>query len=496
MSTGPEQGGFSLPVIGWRLYAACITVATRRTRILATLGPATSDPAIVGEIILAGADAVRLNFSHGDAQAHAESCRMARAEATRLGRALTVLQDLGGPKIRTGRLPAPMLLQSGDTLRIVYGDSAEGPGVVSCNFAPLFTSVTPGQRLLMDDGRLDVVATDVRHGEITTRVLQGGWLDSRKGIHVPGGVVQTPALTVKDHEDLRAGVAMGVDAVALSFVQSPDDILEAREAVRAAGAPGIPIIAKIERPGAVERIRDIVEVSDGIMVARGDLGIELPLETVPAIQKLIILEARRRGVPVIVATEVLESMRTSPRPTRAEVTDAAHAVDEGADAIMLSGETAVGQHPVRTVATLAAIIGEAERALERERHDGVRRLPTDNIRATRHGLALCEAAVALAARAGASAIIAVTKAGMTPRLLSALRPAARIIAATANPQTAARLGLVWGVTPVVTEAATLAAVRETLLSQQLVPAGSTVVFVAMHAALGRNTDNYLLVGQM
>lgn len=468
-------------------------MATRRTRILATLGPATSDPGVLNEVIQAGADAVRLNFSHGDADVHAAACRAARAEAVRLGRPLTVLQDLGGPKIRTGRLRQPIVLAAGDTLRIVLGDGEGEPGMVTCAFAPLFTSVSAGQRLLIDDGRLDVVATEVRPGEIVTRVLAGGVLDSRKGIHVPGSVVQTPALMPKDRDDLRAGVAMGVDMVALSFVQSPDDVVEARAAARDAGAPGLPIVAKIERPLAVERIHEIVDVSDAVMVARGDLGIELPLETVPAVQKHVIQAARRRGIPVILATEVLESMRVSPRPTRAEVTDAAHAVDEGVDAIMLSGETAVGRHPVRAVATLSAIIDEAERALARS---GGLRLATDDVRATRHALALCEAAVTLAARAGASAIIAVTKAGMTPRLLSALRPAARIIAATANPQTAARLGLVWGVTPIVTEAATLAAVRETLLARALVPAGSTVVFVAMQAALGRDANNYLLVEQM
>lgn len=468
-------------------------MGTRRTRILATLGPATADAATIGEVILAGADAVRLNFSHGGADVHAASCRLARAEAARLGRVLTVLQDLGGPKIRTGRLPAPMLLTAGETLRIVHAEATSEPGVVGCAFAPLFASVNPGQRLLLDDGRLEVVTVDVRPGELVTRVIEGGMLDSRKGIHVPGSVVQTAALTAKDHDDLRAGIAMGVDVVALSFVQGPEDILQAREAARVAGAPGLPIIAKIERPLAVERIREIVEVSDGVMVARGDLGIELPLETVPAVQKLIIQAARRRGVPVIVATEVLESMRTSPRPTRAEVTDAAHAVDEGADTIMLSGETAVGQYPVRAVATLSTIIMEAERALAR---GPVERVATDEVRATRHGLALCEAAVALAARAGASAIIAVTKAGMTPTVLAALRPSARIIAATANPQTAARLGLVWGVTPIITEASTLATVRDTLLARNLVPAGSTIVFVAMHATLQRDASNYLTVEQM
>lgn len=473
-------------------------VATRRTRILATLGPATADAAAIGELLRAGADAVRLNFSHGTADVHAVACRLAREEAARLGRVITVLQDLGGPKIRTGLLPEPVLLESGGDFRIVLGDTpskTEGI-VVGCAFEPLFSSVAAGQRLLIDDGRVEGVVTAVSPASIDVRVVQGGWLDSRKGIHVPGGAIQTAAMTAKDHDDLRAGVALGVDAVALSFVQSPDDVKAAREAARAAGAPGVPIIAKIERPLAVERIREIVDVSDGIMVARGDLGIELPLETVPAVQKHVIAEARRRGVPVIVATEVLESMRVSARPTRAEVTDAAHAVDEGADAIMLSGETAVGRHPAKTVSTLAAILAEAERAIQVAPSVDVRRVVTDDVRATRHSLALCEAAVALAARAGAAAIVAVTKAGMTPRVLSALRPTARIIAATPSVQTAARLGLVWGVTAVVTDAATRAAVRDTLLARALVPAGSTVVFVAVQATLGRDSGNYLLVEQM
>ncbi len=457
------------------------------------MGPATADPDTMREVIAAGADAVRLNFSHGTVDGHAVMCRAVRAEADRQGRPITVLQDLGGPKIRTGRVAAPIALVPGATLRIDQGDDVGEPGRVTCAFAPLFASVQPGQRVLLDDGRLELVVTDVHPGQLVTRVLEGGLLDSRKGIHVPGSTVRTAAVTEKDRDDLRAGVAMGVDVVALSFVQTPDDIRDVRIVAREAGAPDLPIIAKIERPQAVDRIDEIVAVSDGVMVARGDLGIELPLETVPAVQKRVIQAARRRGIPVIVATEVLESMRSSPRPTRAEVTDAAHAVDEGVDTIMLSGETSVGLYPARTVATLAAIIVEAERALALS---DTGRLPADDIIATRHGLALCEAAVALAARAGATAIVAITRAGMTARLLSALRPAARIVAATPSARTAARLGLVWGVTPVVTEAATLAAVRETLLSRALVPAGDTIVFVAMHAALGRDAANYLLVEQM
>lgn len=464
----------------------------RRTRILATLGPSTTDAAVVRALMDAGADAFRLNFSHGSADAHAAMCRTVRDESRRLGRHVLVLQDLGGPKIRTGLVPAPLQLVRGDTLVIDQGNGPGGPGRITCAFAPLFTSVAAGDRLLLDDGRVSLTVTAVAPGRLVTTVDEGGMLDSRRGLHAPGASMRTAALTDKDREDLSAGVAMGVDAVALSFVQSPDDIMNVRHAAQAAGAAGMPVIAKIERPSAVERIDDIVQASDAVMVARGDLGIELPLATLPAVQRRVLLAARRRGVPAIVATEVLESMRSSPRPTRAEVTDAAHAVDEGADAIMLSGETAVGRDPVRVVSTLAAIITEAERASR----PGSGRVAADDVIASRHGLALCEAAVTLADRAGAAAIVAVTRAGMTPRLLSALRPAARIIAATSNEQTAARLGLVWGVTSLVTEANQWPAVRERLLAQALVAPGDTIVCVAMHPSLGRDAGNYLVVERL
>lgn len=465
----------------------------RRTKILATLGPSTADATVIRSLIAAGANAFRLNFSHGSIDSHSAMCRLVRAEAKAAGRQVLVLQDLGGPKIRTGAVSSPLTLAPGDELIIDKGDGIGGDGRVTCSFAPLFSSVRPGQRLLLDDGRMSVVVTMATPEQLVTKVVEGGVLDGRKGIHVPGAAIRTEALTAKDLDDLRAGVAMGVDAVALSFVQSPEDIAAARSAVAAAGATGMPVIAKIERPSAVDRIDEIVSVSDAVMIARGDLGIELPLETVPAVQRRVMMAARRRGVPVIVATEVLESMRSSPRPTRAEVTDAAHAVDEGADAIMLSGETAVGRDPVRVVSTLSAILEEAERA---SAVPGGMRVATDDVIASRHGLALCEAAVTLASRSGASAIVAVTKAGMTPRLLSALRPAAPIIAATSNEQTAARLSLVWGVTSMLTEANQLPAVREMLVSRAMVPVGETIVFVAMHAALGRDADNYVVVERM
>jgi pyruvate kinase len=297
--------------------------------------------------------------------------------------------------------------------------------------------------------------------------------------------LRTSALTDKDREDLDAGVRMGVDLVAVSFVQTARDLEDARAAAAAAGAPGLPIIAKIEKPQAVDAIEEIITVSDGLMVARGDLGVEVPLETVPAVQKRIILAARRRGVPVILATQVLESMRTEPRPTRAEVTDAAHAVDERVDAIMLAGETAAGQYPIRAVSVLASIIVEAEKMFT----DSGSLVP-EGLRWSPHGRALCEAAVALADSAGAAALIAMTRAGKTARLLAAMRPNARILAVTPSQQTAAALALVWGVTPVITEHRAIRSVRTTLAERGLVAAGDVIVFVSAHSSLGHENINF------
>jgi pyruvate kinase len=458
-----------------------------RTRILSTIGPASSDLAVISAMLAAGADAFRLNFSHGTLATHQEMCRRIRQAAQAVRRDVAIVQDLGGPKIRIGELAAPLRLETGATLVIERGDTASDPGQVSCSFDALFTSVVPGHRLLVDDGTIELEVTDVALGRITTRVITPGVLQSHKGINVPGVRLRTSALTPKDVDDLRAGIAMGVDLVALSFVQSPDDLTAARTVAASAGAADLPIIAKIEKPQAVEQIDEILQVADGIMVARGDLGIEVPLETLPAVQKRLIRAARQRGVPVIVATQVLESMRSSPRPTRAEVTDAAHAVDEGVDAIMLAGETAVGQYPVRAVETLDAIMQEAERF-----PPAVRIVP-EAVGVTEHGRALCEAAVAMADRARASAIVALTSAGKTARTLAALRPAARILAATPSAQTAARLSLVWGVTPLVIDPATLGPVRDEIVNRGLVPPGAVVVFVSMHSVLGREETNFVHV---
>lgn len=461
----------------------------RRTRILSTLGPASDSPGKIAALIAAGVDAFRLNFSHGSREGHAVVCARIREIAAAAGRHVAVLQDLSGPKIRVGALAAPLDLRAGDPLVIELAPSdrpSAKHGAVTTSFAALFTSVEPGMRLLLDDGAIELEVTGARPECVETRVTTGGQLQSHKGINVPGALVRTPALTDKDREDLRAGVAMGVDLIAVSFVQSAADIRDARAAIAGAGAPDTPIIAKIEKPQALDDLGAILDEADGAMVARGDLGIELPLERVPAAQKLIVQAARERARPVIVATQVLESMRTAPRPTRAEVTDAAHAVDEGADAIMLAGETAVGSYPIEAVATLDRILREAERSV-------TRREPMTFAAAgfTAHGHALCEAAVALSARAGAAAIVAVTEGGRTARMLAALRPHARIIAATPSAAVAARLALHWGVRPVVIPNATGMAVRDELIARGLLEPGTSAVFVSMDAELGRPDANYL-----
>jgi pyruvate kinase len=470
----------------------------RRTAILATVGPATASPDGIRALIDAGVDALRLNFSHGTAESHGVVARRIREAAAEAGRPAAILQDLGGPKIRVGRIdPSPVVLAEGDTLVIEHGDFAGGPGRVSCNADAFFAVVAPGHRVLVDDGRIELEVVSASPGQAVTRVVGGGDLSSGKGLNLPGVALPISAFTPKDAEDLKAGIAMGVDLVALSFVQSPDDIAIARAVARDAGAGDVPVIAKIETPVAVERIEAIVAAADGVMVARGDLGIELPLETLPAVQKHIVQTARRQGVPVIVATQVLESMREEPRPTRAEVTDAAHAVDESVDAIMLAGETAVGRYPIRAVRTLDAIIREAERAAaEAGPFDSLHRADPMRLAPGGHAVALCEAAVALAARAGAAAIVAMTEAGRTARILSALRPSARVIAGTPNTRTAGRLALIWGVTPVVVETPTIAAVRAAIVSRGLASPGDILVFVSMHPVLGREDSNFMHVERL
>jgi len=471
----------------------------RHTKIIATVGPASGSDGTLDALILAGTDIFRLNFSHGTQQSQSETYARVRAAAQRARRQIAILQDLGGPKIRTGTITGgkPIAVKPGDELTIATGDAPGEPGRLSTTFAGLAQNVRPGDRLLLADGlvELRVVGTDGR--EIRTVVVEGGAIGEHKGITAPGVPLPMSCITPKDADDLRFGLSLGVDMIAVSFVQTAADLRQARQLMAEAGAADVPLVAKLERPQALEHLDEILAVSDAVMVARGDLGLEMPLERVPRAQKDITRAARRHGIPVIVATQVLESMTNEPRPTRAEVNDAANAVEDGVDAIMLAGETAVGAYPARAVQTLDAVIRDAEAGLTIDRAVRAtdRDLPND------HAQALCEAAVTLANRGEASAIVAVTLGGGTARRLSALRPRAPIFATTDRDETARRLALYWGVMPVCTDIGENVHLAGTLIGQQLVSrglvqAGAPVVLVSISTDLTRDDANYLTIKRL
>jgi pyruvate kinase len=464
----------------------------RKTKIVATVGPATSDPAVIDQLVAAGVDVCRLNFSHGTPESHQAACRAIREAARRQGRHVAVLQDLSGPKIRTGPVAGggALTLADGDPLSILPGDEDGEAGRIFTPYAELVSSAQPGARLLLDDGRIELRVVEAIPGELRTVVVNGGLLGGRKGINAPGVALPASAITPKDGEDLRFGLEMDVDLVALSFVQTAEDVRRALAIMDSAGKR-VPIVAKVERPAAVENLAAILEVAQGVMVARGDLGLEMPLEQVPRAQKQIIRQARALGRPVIVATQVLESMRFEPRPTRAEVSDAANAVGEGTDAIMLSGETAIGAFPVRAVETLDRIIREAESAGGADRI-----VPERDPTGSLHGRALCEAAVTLATMSQADAIVAVTREGRTARLLSSLRPQTPIFGVTGTDRLAGPLALAWGVTPVLATERDEAAIGRLIVDRGLVRAGAVVVFVNISHELDSPDSNFLNVQRL
>jgi pyruvate kinase len=464
----------------------------RHTKIIATAGPSSEHPDTLEALIVAGVNVFRLNFSHGTHDSHAEAFSTIRKAAARAGQRVAIMQDLSGPKIRTGPLAGadPMPLEPGGELRIAEGNDAGGPGRVFTPFSELIQSVKPGDRLLLDDGRVELRVTEASPTELTTVVVHGTSLGSHKGINAPGVVLPASALTPKDINDLRFGLKLGVDLVALSFVQTADDVRRAASEMNDVGRV-VPIIAKVERPAAITNLADILKVAQGVMVARGDLGLELPPEQVPRVQKEIIHAARSIGRPVIVATQVLDSMRVEPRPTRAEVSDAAKAVDEGVDAIMLTGETAAGAYPVRAVEMLDLIIRDAESV-----PSTACIVPIVDPAGQRHSRALCEAAVTLSTAGQADAIVAVTHAGKTARLLSALRPRTPIYAATADTGIASALALFWGVTPIVTDERDVERLEALVLREKLLEPGAIVVFVSIHPELNRPDTNFLNIQQL
>jgi len=390
-------------------------------------------------LIAAGLDVARLNMSHGRQSDHLEAYRRVRAGSEATGRSVGILADLQGPKIRLGEFPGgPIRVAPGDEFIITTEDIPGNQHEASTTYEGLPDDVRPGDRILIDDGNVQLDVTGVSGNRVNLLVVVGGKLSDHKGINLPGVNVSAPALTDKDEVDLRWALTTGADMIALSFVRSPDDAQVARKIMTDMGRPGVPLIAKVEKPQAVDALPDIVDAFDGIMVARGDLGVEMPLEQVPTVQTRAIKLARERARPVIVATQMLESMINSPRPTRAEVSDVAGAVAAGADAVMLSAETSVGAYPIETVATMSRIVAAAEESsLVAEHH--LSRMPTTT------GGAIARAAAEVGAIVGAKALVAFTMTGETVRRLARYRSPIPLLAFTTDPAVRSQLALTWGV---------------------------------------------------
>jgi len=415
------------------------TSSGRRAKIVCTLGPATSTPDQVASLVAAGMDVARLNMSHGHQDGHLAVYQRVRAASDASGHSVGVLADLQGPKIRLGAFQAgPVRLRPGQeftiSVRPVPGDEHEA----STTYPGLAGDVRPGDTVLVDDGRVVLEVQAVRGGRIRTRVITGGLVSDHKGLNLPGVQVSVPALTAKDEADLRWALRLRADMIALSFVQGPADAGPARKIMDETGVR-LPLIAKIEKPQALDTLDEIVDAFDGIMVARGDLGVELPLEQVPMAQKRIITRAMDKAKPVIVATQMLESMISAPRPTRAEASDVANAVLDGADALMLSAETSVGEYPAGAVATMARIITAAERD-----HLRPAASPASTVPGTTGG-AIARAAAEVGAVAGARALVAFTITGETARRLARYRSPIPLLAFTPQPATRSQLALTWGV---------------------------------------------------
>ncbi|MEO3746609.1 pyruvate kinase [Plantactinospora sp. B5E13] len=410
---------------------------TRRAKIVCTLGPATSSPERIRGLVEAGMDVARLNFSHGNQADHEKVFNLVREAARTTGRAVAILGDLQGPKIRLGRFAdGPHEWRTGDSVVITGEDILGTRDRVSCTYEKLPFEVKPGDRLLIDDGRVAVEVVEVEGSDIRVLVTEGGPVSNNKGVSLPNVAVSVPAMSEKDTEDLRFALRLGVDMVAMSFVRSPDDIKLAHNIMQEVGIHR-PVMAKVEKPEAVTHLEAIVNAFDGIMVARGDLGVELPLDQVPLVQKRAVQLCRENAKPVIVATQMLDSMIENSRPTRAEASDVANAVLDGADAVMLSGETSVGKYPILTVSTMGRIVTTTEAgsiAVPRLQHDP-----------RTHGGALTVAASQIAKAIGAKALVAFTQTGDTVRRLSRLHCDLPLLAFTPVPEVRDLLALSWGV---------------------------------------------------
>ena len=469
----------------------------RRSKIVCTLGPASSSPERIGELIDAGMDVARLNFSHGEHEGHLKVLQAVRQESERRKRAVAVLLDLQGPKIRVGKFAnGSVELKSGDPFTITTDRSVLGtPERVSTSHTGLPGDVKVGDHILLDDGYMTLAVTEVGNTDVKTVVVSGGTLKDRKGINLPNVTVSAPALTEKDRADLAFGMSVGVEYIALSFVRSPEDVLEARR-LATAGGVRIPIIAKIEKPQAIDCLDDIIEAADGIMVARGDLGVEMGPEKVPLIQKRIIEMTNKKGDIVITATQMLDSMIHNQKPTRAEASDVANAVLDGTDALMLSGETAVGRHPVEAVRTMSRIVSEIETSTHYRQ-----RMRRPSIELCVSANAVAVASVTAAKKMNIKTITVVSNSGGAARLLSDHRPEARIIALTTDEVTYRRLALYWGVTPVLVQPAAttdemLDKIERVLGERALAKSGEYIVITMALPVGAGETTNMLKIHRM
>lgn len=412
----------------------------RRTKIVCTLGPASETPEMIENLIVAGMNVARLNFSHGTRESHGEKIRQLREISARLDRPLAILQDLAGPKIRIGHLSDPgIYLQPGAKFTLTTTEEAGTCERVSISYPGLPEEVRAGERLLLADGLLELVVLETGLTEILCRVITGGLLTSHKGINLPQGTIQAPILTDKDREDLLFGIDRDVDYVAVSFVRSAADIHAVKEIIQR-HCKDIPVVAKIEKHEAIDNLREIIAVSDGVMVARGDLGVEIPLEDVPLVQKQIINTANAGGKFVITATQMLRSMVDAPRPTRAEAADVANAVLDGTDAVMLSEETASGAHPAEAVRFMDRICRAVEVGYPYRRF--LEMVPEKQVSDS-----VAHAACELAEHLDAKAIVSHTNSGATARFIARFRPRQPIIALSPDERTVRRLAMIWGCVP-------------------------------------------------
>jgi pyruvate kinase len=461
------------------LSADLAIAATRRAKIICTIGPSCNTEPMLREMMQLGMDVARLNFSHGTHPEHSRNIARLRRAAQQENRTICILQDLQGPKIRTGRLKnhEHVMLKTGSLVTITPRDVSGTPNLISTTFQGLAQEVRAGSRILLSDGLIELRVTQVRGSDVECEVVNGGMLAEHQGINLPGAALSIPALTSKDRADLEFGLKHGVDMVALSFVRSAADVRSVKEIIAARGQD-VPVIAKLEKPQALKRLEEIFEAADGVMVARGDLGVEMPAEKVPVIQKYVIRRAADWRKPVIIATQMLESMIENPRPTRAEASDVANAVFDGTDAVMLSAETATGHYPRETVAMMARIVVEAESNMAeftQPRRRQQRRLSIAE--------AICESIAHAAEDLHMSAIAVFTDTGNTAILISKYRPLAEIYAFCRTLPVCNRLNLLWGVHPVVRDQALtaeemLSAAEQELLRRGRVKTGDVLGVVA------------------